>query len=292
MKQINFGIKFFSLLLISLLFNGQTVQARPFSIFQNFQDDKKVEKKPLPPIHYVRSRDFDTKHISLDLKFDWDKELVNGVEEFTFSPLKPDFKVLYLDAGAMIFNSVKLKGGDDLEFSYDDSKAKLTIKFDQAYNVGDLVTVVINYQAKGADPGSNLGFGGSNGLKFVKPENPSPTNPRQIWTQGESEYNRYWFPSYDYPNDFRTTEIKATVEKPMQVISNGRLVETKENADGTRTFHWKMDTPYTNYLTSLVIGEFVEVRGNYLDVPVSTYVYPAWKKEGEVTETEAEHSDS
>lgn len=277
MKSLRILISF---LLFVLIVSGQTIQARPFSVFQTFQDD---EKKSLPPVHYVRSRDFDTKHIFLDLKFDWDKELINGVEEFTFSPLTNNFRKLTLDAGMMTFNSVKLKAGEELEFSYDEPNSKLTINFEQPYKITDVVTVVINYQAKGANSGNSLGFGGSNGLKFVKPANPTPSNPRQIWTQGESEYNKYWFPSYDYPNDFRTTEIKATIEKPMQVISNGKLLETKDNGNSTRTFHWKMDTPYTNYLTSLVIGEFTEVRGNYQDIPVSTYVYPAWKKEGEVT---------
>jgi aminopeptidase N len=77
---------------------------------------------------------------------------------------------------------------------------------------------------------------------------------------GEPESNRYWFPGYDSPNDFRTTEFTATVDKSLTVISNGSLVETRDNPDGTRTFHWKMDTPYANYLTSFVVGEYVDVK--------------------------------
>ena len=279
MNKRTFYIRFSSLLIVFLLAFGQIAQARPFSVFQKLQDDK----KPLPPINYVRSHDFDQKHIALNLRFDWEKEQTFGIEEFTFSPLKPNFKQLNLDAGLMKINSVKIKGGEDLNFSYDEKNAKLLINFAKTYNVGDEITIVIDYQTTGKTVENSLGFGGGGGLKFVNPKNPTPTNPRQIWSQGESEYNKYWFPSYDYPNDFRTTEITATVEKPFQVISNGKLVETKENSDNTRTFHWKMDTPYANYLTSIVVGEFAEIRGNYLDIPVSTFVYPAWKKEGEIT---------
>jgi aminopeptidase N len=267
------------LLLMVLLSIAQFANARPFSVFQQNAD----EKKPLPPIHYVRSRDFDTKHIALDLRFDWEKEQTIGIEEFTFSPLKPNFNQLNLDAGLMAFNSIKLKNGENLKFLYDEENAKLTINFEKNYNVGDEVTVVIDYYTKGTTIPNTLGFGGGGGLKFVKPEKPTPTNPRQIWSQGESEYNKYWFPSYDYPNDFRTTELKATVEKPFQVISNGKLVETKDNGNGTQTFYWKMDTPYANYLTSIVVGEFSEIRGEYAGIPVSTYVYAPWKKEGEIT---------
>jgi aminopeptidase N len=35
-----------------------------------------------------------------------------------------------------------------------------------------------------------------------------------IWSQGETEFNHYWFPCYDHPNDFTTTELFAIVEKP------------------------------------------------------------------------------
>src|ERR1039458_9381335 len=56
--------------------------------------------------------------------------------------------------------------------------------------------------------------------------------PRQIWSQGEPENNHFWFPSFDHPNDFVTTEVIATVQDPLQVISNGHLVEKKRHADG------------------------------------------------------------
>lgn len=248
-----------------------------------FQDDKQEKKKPLPPVHYVRSRDFDTKHIALDLRFKWETEQTIGVEEFTFVSLDPALRRLVLDAGLMSFESIRLKDGGALKFKYDEKKAKLTIEFPEAIGLGEERTVVIRYITKGKNVPNSLGFGGGGGLKFVKPSKKKPNNPWQIWSQGESEYNKYWFPSYDYPNDFRTTELTATVRKPFIVISNGRLAAKTENPDGTRTFRWKMDTPYANYLTSIVIGEYAEVRGAYKGIPVITYVYKKWEKEGEIT---------
>src|SRR5205085_7394516 len=121
------------------------------------------------------------------------------------------------------------------------------------------------------------------GLTFIKPRPGDAARPRQIWSQGETEYNHYWFPCYDHPNDFTTTEIVATVEKPLQVISNGRLVSTRENSDGTRTFDWKIDQPHATYLTSIVVGEYTPVTGNYAGVPVTSYVYPNEANEGRLT---------
>ena len=37
-----------------------------------------------------------------------------------------------------------------------------------------------------------------------------------------------------------------TVDKPLSVLSNGVLVETRENAGDTTTYHWKMDVPHSS----------------------------------------------
>ena len=91
---------------------------------------------------------------------------------------------------------------------------------------------------------------------------------------GEPESNRYWFPGYDAPNDLRTTEFIATVDRPLLALSNGRLVETRTNADGTRTFHWKAETPYANHLTSFVVGEYVDVPQRFEGVELHNFGYP------------------
>ena len=52
------------------------------------------------------------------------------------------------------------------------------------------------------------------------------------------------------PADFTVRLWDATVDKPLSVISNGKLLTTKENADGTRTFHWKIAAPHASYPAS------------------------------------------
>lgn len=239
--------------------------------------------KKLPPIHYVRSRDYDVRHIALDLKFDWNKEQVLGTAQITLAPLVPDLKTISLDAGLMTINAVKLTDGKALAFQYDEKESRLNVTLDRVYRIGEAVSFTIDYRTTGEIVPNTLGFGGGGGLKFIKPGTDNPNRRRQIWTQGETDYNRFWFPSYDSPNDFRTSEIKATVEKPLIVISNGKLLETKDNGDDTQTFHWKMDVPYANYLTSIVVGEYAEIKGEYQGIPVSSYVFPNEAKEGAAT---------
>ncbi len=250
--------------------------ARPF----DWEQDEAQKRAPLPNARYVRSRNIDVKHLSLDLRFDWEKLIAIGRETITVSPLIEPLRTVTLDAGNMEFDSIKLLSGKTLQYSYDEKATKLDITLDRAYSFGENIVIVINYRTKNQAVNSKLAFGAfGGGLKFFKPTSEDPKAPKQIWSQGESEYNRFWFPSYDYPNDFRTTELRATVEKPLSVISNGRLVTVTPNRDGTRTFYWKMDQPYANYLTSIVVGEYAEVKGSYAGIPVSSYVYPSVLKE-------------
>ena len=255
--------------------------ARPMNEF-NLLDEPKQEVKKLPPVHYVRSRDFDMQHVALNLKFDWEKEQTFGTAALTLAPLMPNFQTVNIDAGAMTINSVKLNGAN-LKFTYDEANSNLSVALDRVYKIGEALTLTVDYRTKGVVVSNTLGFGAGGGLKFIKPDADNPNRRRQIWSQGETDYNRFWFPSYDSPNDFRTSELTATVEKPMFVVSNGKLITRKDNKDGTETFHWKMDTPYANYLTSIVVGEYAEVKGNYQGIPVMTYLYPNEAKEGAVS---------
>lgn len=271
------SMKLVTLLVICLIGFSSFTQARPMP---QQQGDKATKK--LPPRNYVRSRDFDMQHIALNLKFDWEKEQTFGTATITLAPLVPNFNTVNLDAGLMIINSVKLNG-KDLKFKYDKSESALAINLDRTYKIDEPLTFVVDYRTSGESVSNTLGFGGVNGLKFVKPTAENPNQRWQIWSQGETDYNRFWFPSYDSPNDFATSELTATVKKPLIVISNGKLLETKENGDNTRTFHWKIDAPHANYLTSIVVGEYAEVKGEYAGIPISSYVFPNELKEGEVT---------
>lgn len=253
-------------LLISLIFCTVNLQA------QALPRTAKITTKPLPPTQYIPNRTYDVQHIKLNLRFDWEKEGVIGTATITFLPLRSNLEQVEFDAAQMSFSSVKLERGKSLQFEDDDTKNKLRIKLDKAYQPEESITVVIEYQTdKTARVSNNLSFGGGGGLTFVKADKQNKS--RQIWSQGESEYNHYWFPCYDHPNDFSTTEMIVTAEKPYLAISNGRLIEQKDNNDGTQTFHWKMEQSHAIYLTSIVVGEFTVLEDRSMSgVPVISYV--------------------
>ncbi|MHB1686771.1 MAG: M1 family aminopeptidase [Ignavibacteriaceae bacterium] len=206
-----------------------------------------------------KTRDYNQKNVKLFLQFDADKNEVIGKEEFTFSPLKNNFDSLIFDAKTIKVSSVKLNG---VNLSFSQTKQNVFIKLDKNYNAGDSITVQIDYTAFPTD-----------GLFFFKPSKEFPTMRYNIWSQGEDTGNRYWYLAYDLPDDKLTSEIITTVPDSLTVISNGDLVFVNENEnDRTKTFDWKCDVPHANYLTSIIIGDYVTlkdfVRGVELDYNV------------------------
>lgn len=219
------------------------------------------------PVHQ-----YDVLNIRLNLRFDWEREQAIGTATITMKPQVNNLRVVELDATNMTFNSVKLASGAVLKFETDAAKEKLRLTLDREYQPADVLTLTIDYHTNGVSPERALGGTYRRGLVFIKPTDDDPARPRQIWTQGQPAYNHYWFPCYDRSDDFATSEITATVDKPLIVISNGSLVETRDNADGTRTFAWKIDVPHANYLTSIIVGEYATIETSYDGIPIRTNV--------------------
>ena len=278
LRRTRLTVRALCLLLVLALCSPQLAAARP-----RRQQQQQQEQQRIPPRQYMRERTYDTRHIKLDLRFDWEREQAMGTATITLSPLNANTRTVEFDAAHMAFKSVTLSSGAPLKFEPDAEREKLRVTLDRAYQPADVVTVVIAYNTNGVTQGGGGQPGFGRGLTFIKPRPDDPRRPKQIWSQGETEYNHFWFPCFDHPNDFATSEMIATVEKPLMVISNGKLLETKNNADGTRTFHWKMEQPHASYLTSIVVGEYAAVEDSYAGIPIYTYVYPNEVEEGKVT---------
>ncbi len=269
-----------ALLLALILILSPVSLGRPAPDFTQTPHTQRASP-PFPPTQYVPDHDFDTRHIALDLRFDWELEQLIGSETIVFAPLITNLRRIELDAANMTFLSVKLSSGTPLKYEADVANQKLKIALDREYQPSDELMLVIDYHTNGSK-NKLPGLVGT-ALRFIKPSADDPTRPKQIWSQGESEYNHYWFPCYDHPNDFFTSELTATVQRPLSVISNGKLIETKENTDGTRTFHWKIEQPHASYLSSIIVGEYTPIVSDYAGIPVITNVYPNEVAAGEAT---------
>ncbi len=84
-------------------------------------------------------------------------------------------------------------------------------------------------------------------------------------------------PTFDQPNERSTQEFWITVEDKYKTLSNGLMISSNKNADGTRTDYWRMDQPHAPYLHMLAVGEFAKVDDKWRNVPLSYYVEPKYE---------------
>jgi aminopeptidase N len=243
-------------------------------------DSDMVRSDTLPPYNASHTFEHDLIHTKLELSFDWAKKRANGKATLTLRPWFYATDKLTLDAKNFDIHYVGFEGKKDtLKYEYDNEK--LVINLGKTFTRTEEYKVTITYTAK---PDERESFGGSaaitsdKGLYFINADGADPDKPRQIWTQGETESNSFWFPTVDKPNERCTQEMYLTVEDKYKTLSNGVLVSSKKNADGTRTDYWKMDKPHAPYLFMMAIGEYAVVKDKWRNIPLEYYVEPKFEQ--------------
>ena len=218
-----------------------------------------------------RERTFDAQHYIIRSSFDRDNKIYFGDTTVQIKPLKDGFNTLILDSVGMKFDSVTLESTDKqlpfaISLPFNQKGGQIYVNLTKSFTPNDLVSVRFKYSTKNP----------AKGIYFVDKEvvEGKEIHSSQVWTQGEAEEARYWFLSYYFPDDKATTEQFITIPKDEVAISNGELLETTENQDNTRTFHYKMPVVHSVYLTSFVVGKYVKIEGKYKNIPLGYYVYP------------------
>lgn len=220
----------------------------------------------------------DLIHTKLDLRFNWEEEQVIGTATLDFKPFFYDTDQLVLDAKNFELHKVAFSNSKEpLKYDYDGNL--LTIKLGKKFSKEETYSIVIEYTANPTATGGSAAITSDQGLFFINPRGDDGDKPQQIWTQGETEWNSRWFPTIDKPNERCTQEISLTVADRFVTLSNGLLVNSSKNTDGTRTDYWKMDQPHAPYLFMLAVGEFAKVQDKWKDIAVDYYVEPEYKED-------------
>ncbi len=215
--------------------------------------------KPGAPARNERIRFYDVKHIKAELTIDAAKRTLAGVATHTLSPLHPRMSSLDLDCGSKLIVNKVTVGSAKTSCQFRQEGDSLRVTLDRPYAPGDEIVLAVDY--KGSP---------TKGLYFIQPD-PEARKTLSFWTQGESEETHHWLPCYDYPNDRATSEMIITTPKPLFVLSNGTLLETKSKGEMT-TYHWKMEVPHSSYLISLAAADFNIFHDKLGNLPVDYYV--------------------
>lgn len=230
----------------------------------------------LPTYNPSATRKYDLLHTALKLSFDWEKEQVNGIAEIKLKPYFYDLDKVVLDAKNFDIHSISMRGK---ALKYDYVGSELTVHLPRKYKRNEELTLTIDYTAT---PGAGV-IGGSDaitsdkGLFFINPRLEVAGKPRQIWTQGETENNQRWFPTFDKPNERMSQEVWLTVNDTLETLSNGKLIASKRNGDGTRTDYWKQDKTHAPYLAMVAVGDFARVQEDHNGLLLEYLVDPPYE---------------
>lgn len=216
-------------------------------------------------IHYPRDPRVQYKNLTLNLKFDdLAAKTFTATAEYTIRAIGPNVRSIELDAVDFYDVAVEING-KPASFSYDDKR--LTITTPNMLPTDADTTLTIRYRV--ADP--------EGGMIFVPPDPAYPNRPVSMHTQGQTETNRYWFPSHDSPNVKFTTEVFVTVPKQFKALSNGKLMDCTDATDRkSHTFHYRQEVPHVAYLSSLAVGDFDVVTDHVEGTPVEYWVPKEW----------------
>lgn len=243
------------LIFTASLAHGQQTQAPPPSPFA----------PPQAKIQYAPDRDYDLLHIALDMNIDYAKLAFRATVTNTLAPLRDGLATITFHCASNLNVEACELDGQKATFKRDGDTLKISAM--QPLARAKPVRVIVRYSASGEK---------IDGFRWVKP---TSTEPYRVgfWTAGQPDHNRGWLPTWDYPNDFATTEARVTVTADWYVFGNGTLKSNSlDESYKTRTFHWQMEQPHATYLFSLAAGLFDIKTAEWRGVPL-TYAAPKGK---------------
>jgi aminopeptidase N len=214
--------------------------------------------------HPERPRTYDLQNQVTTVRFDWPRHAVVGTTILTIAGLPGAAPIsnVVVDAGDMTFKRVAV-GSTPLKYDYDGRA--LTIHLPSPLRAAQKMGITIEYDGANRSKGA-----------YFRPAK------HIVWTQGETEDNHFWVPTYDFPNDKTTWEFFIWTAKGERALSNGRLAGSRTVGDSIE-WHWVLDKPASTYLMTAVVGNYVVLQDKaWRNVPVGYWTYPdsvdaAWR---------------
>ncbi len=208
-----------------------------------------------------REHPVDMLRMKIEVSFDCPKGIVYGKVTHYFTPIRSHVDSIFFDGPGIKIKEAMLNGSS-LRFTTNAEGVTVFPNSPLTWGKDDSISFV--YEATPRK-----------GIYFIGWNDPRNMSRKQIWTQGEGTDNRYWIPCYDDWDDKLITETIVKFDKEYKVLSNGTKLAEKDNGDGTKTWHYKMQHRHSAYLVMLGIGKYgIDERKTKAGVPVHDYYYP------------------
>ena len=219
-------------------------------------------------------RIWDITHTRVALSFNYEDKTAGGRAWIDLKPYFYAADKIELDAQSMKIDTV-LVSGEYANYMYADDVLAINLK--KVYKNTESIQLYIVYTAQPylSKSSGSAAIRDDKGLYFVNADESIAEVPRQIWTQGETQANSHWVPTFDWPNERFTTQVEMTVPKEYKTLSNGKLVQQIETSPTLRTDIWKTEKEIQPYVMTMAIGDYTIVEDeSWNGKSINYYVEP------------------
>ncbi|MCA8974541.1 MAG: M1 family metallopeptidase [Planctomycetes bacterium] len=213
---------------------------------------------------------YDVRHYTLTLAVDPAARRIDGSLAMRADMTAAATKLaLDLDP-ALTVHAVTL-GGAAVPFRHEDGR--IWIEPATALEAGNAIEIVVEY---GGEPHVAKNPPWNGGFTWSK----TPSGKPWIATSCQGEGADLWWPCKDHPSDKPDgVDLIITVPKDLVVASNGTQQGKAKTKADQRTFHWRVDSPISNYCIALNIAPYVELKDTFTCIdgtkmPIRFFVLP------------------
>ena len=187
---------------------------------------------------------YDVTHYGLTLSYDPRDKRLTGTAEITARALQ-DLSAFRLDLLGLHVTDVTVEGRDA---GWSRAGQELTVRPHDDLDRGETFSTTVRYSgtprtitdADGSKEGWLRTADGALGL-------------------GEPTGSMAWFPGDHHPSDKASYDVRITVPKGLQAVSNGELT-SESTRDGRTTYVWHTAQPMASYVATLAIGKYDVTR--------------------------------
>jgi aminopeptidase N len=236
---------------------------------------------------------FDVKTYDIDVKFNPKEQSIEGAVTITAQIMaNADFFVLDLDTPFEVAEiTVGRNKRSPVKAAFERRGGKIWIKHPQKTKNQETLDVRVKYVGKPRIAPRAPWIGG-----FMWEKTADGADWITVACQNDGA--DLWFPVKDHPSDEAdSVTMRYTVPANLYAAANGKLQKIESNADGTRTFHWKMSNPVNNYNIIPNIAPYKIIEKNYKSsdgkiFPINFFALPeSYEKANDIVEQTAKFLD-
>ncbi len=225
-------------------------------LFQNNLYSQKFTKQDSLRGSVTKERSWwDLQHYDININVFPNKKTISGENTIQYKVIK-QFQTMQIDLKIPMQISKVTQNNKNLDFTREGNVFYINLKDIQ--NINEVNELTISFSGK---PTEAINPPWDGGFTWLKDNNKNDFIANSNQGIGAS----VWLPCKDHPSDEPDNGVDLKVTSPNNLIgvSNGRLIDEKNNGNNTKTYHWKVKNPINSYAINVNIADYVHFSENY-----------------------------